>query len=178
MQKRPDAMDLVPELYAQLKRIAARKMRGESDRAFLQTTALVHEAFLKLNRADNSNWAWESDEHFLRASAQAMQRILVDHARARKSKKRGGSVFTSSIQDDEDALCVFDVPDYLPALDTALEKLRQIEPTAAELIQLRFFAGLTHAQAASTLGISLRAAERYWTYARAWLYQQIQSADH
>jgi hypothetical protein len=80
MQKRPDAMDLVPELYAELKRIAACKMRGESDRASLQTTALVHEAFLKLNRGGNSSWAWESDEHFLRASAQAMQRILVDHA--------------------------------------------------------------------------------------------------
>ncbi|MFN7843510.1 MAG: ECF-type sigma factor, partial [Pirellula sp.] len=74
-------------------------------------------------------------------------------------------------------LAVFDVPDFLPALDEALEDLKKVEPTAAELIQLRFFAGLTHSQAAMALGISLRASERYWTYARAWLYQKIQAID-
>jgi RNA polymerase sigma factor (TIGR02999 family) len=177
MSKKPDAIDLVPELYAELKRLASQKMRKESDSVSLQTTALVHEAFLKLNRAGNQGWQWESDEHFLRASAQAMQRILVDHARNRKSQKRGGSVTKASLQSEDDALAVFDVPNFLPALDEALEDLKKVEPTAAELIQLRFFAGLTHSQAAMALGISLRASERYWTYARAWLYQKIQAID-
>jgi RNA polymerase sigma factor (TIGR02999 family) len=167
------AEQLLPLVYDQLKRIASQRMRGESSGRTLQTTALVHEAFLKLCNAHGREIQWASEEHFLRAAAKAMQRILVDHARARKRVKRGGGSQPQSLVGTEAELAQLDLPEFLPELDEALQRLQQFEPTAAELVQLRFFGGLSILQVASTMGISPRSADRIWAFARAWLYREL-----
>lgn len=175
METRATAEELLPLVYEQLHRIAASQMARERAGITLQTTALVHEAYLKLRGAnDEAAVEWENEEHFLRAAALAIQRIVVDHARTRKRAKRGGGRVPQSLDQVEVALPMLELPDYLPELQTALEKLARIEPTAAEVIQLRYFAGMTNAQSATALGISPRSADRYWAFARAWLYDEIQ----
>jgi RNA polymerase sigma factor (TIGR02999 family) len=171
------AEQLLPLVYDQLKRIASQQMRGESSGMTLQTTALVHEAFLKLSNSRSREIQWSSEDHFLRAAAKAMQRVLVDHARARKRIKRGGGDRPLSLVGDEADLVQLDLPDFLPDLDEALNRLEQVEPTAAELVQLRFFGGLSIGQAAATMGISPRSADRIWAFARAWLYQAMQQTS-
>lgn len=168
-----NAEQLLPLVYEQLKRLAARQMRGESSSRMLQTTALVHEAFLKLSNSNGREIQWDSEEQFLRAAARAMQRILVDHARARKRVKRGGGNQPLSLVGSEAELAQLDLPDYLTELDDALRQLERVEPTAAELVQLRFFGGLSIGQAAATMGISPRSADRIWAFARAWLYREL-----
>jgi RNA polymerase sigma factor (TIGR02999 family) len=167
------AEQLLPLVYDQLKRIASRQIQGESSGRTLQTTALVHDAFLKLCNARSREIHWTSEEHFVRAAAKAMQRILVDHARARKRIRRGGGNQTLSLYGSEAELAELDLPDYLPDLDEALQRLQLLEPTAAELVQLRFFGGLSIHQAAATMGISPRSADRIWAFARAWLYREL-----
>jgi RNA polymerase sigma factor (TIGR02999 family) len=168
-----NAEQLFPLVYEELRRIASRQMRRECPGRTLQTTALVHEAFLKLSKAQNGGTPFESEEHFLRAATSVMQRILVDHARARKRTKRGGGKRPQSITGCEAELAHIDLPDYLPELDEALQSLAKREPIAAELVQLRYFGGLTNSQAAAAIGISARSADRYWVFARAWLYQAL-----
>lgn len=139
-------------------------MAGERDGHTLDATALVHEAFLKLGGG-----SFASKSSFFRAAAEAMRRILVDHARAKKADKRGGE-FTRVKWDDLPA-GVTDID--LVALDEALSELERHDPTAAELVKLRYFAGFTHTAAAEMLGLSRRQADGVWALARAWLFRKL-----
>ncbi|MGN6545337.1 MAG: ECF-type sigma factor [Aureliella sp.] len=167
---------LLPLVYDQLRELAAAKLRGESAGHTLQATALVHEAYLRLTGSEAEAASWDNLQHFLGAAAEAMRRVLVDHARSKKRLKRGGRFRRQPLE----AIEAIDLAasahvngELLLALDEALAKLAQAEPTAAELVKYRYFAGLTNAQAAAALGISTRTAERLWTYARTWLFAEI-----
>lgn len=160
-------------VYSELRAIASRQLQRERPGQMLQTTALVHEAFLKLSQAHGGRLAWENEEQFLRAASGAMRRILVDQARARRRVKRGGGKPFVQLDGALAELAQLDIPDFLPDLDEALQRLAEIDPTAAELVQLRFFGGLTNQQAAQTVGISARSADRIWQFARAWLYESL-----
>jgi RNA polymerase sigma factor (TIGR02999 family) len=162
------AGQLLPLVYDELRALAARKLAREKPGQTLQATALVHEAYLRLVDKDEAR-RWESRAHFFAAAAEAMRRILVDNARRKRRPKHGGD--RRRIDLDGSAL-LEDVPpsDDLIALDEALTKLAAEEPVKAKLVQLRYFAGLTVPQAAELLGLSTATAERYWTYARTWLY--------
>jgi RNA polymerase sigma factor (TIGR02999 family) len=166
------AEELLPLVYEELRRLAAHKMAQEAPGQTLQPTALVHEAWLRLAGAANRKWAGE--RHFFGAAAQAMRRILIENARRKRRQKRGGGGERVEVERIEVAEPV--PSDDLLALDEALTELAQRDPPSAELVQLRFFAGLTQQQAAELLGISRRTADRTWAYARAWLFYQI--ADH
>jgi RNA polymerase sigma factor (TIGR02999 family) len=154
--------ELLPQVYDELRKLAAAKMRYEADSHSLDATALVHEAFLKLS--GERTFATKSD--YLKAAAQAMRRILVDHARARNAIKRGGGRRV----DLESVDLVSQPPDEaVVALDDALSRLALAHPQLAELVQLRHFGGLTLAQCAEVFGVSERTADTRWAYARAWL---------
>ena len=160
---------LMPVVYDQLHRLAARCLRAERPDHTLRATALVHEAWLRL--ADSENGQWEGRKHFFAAAAEAMRRILIENARRKQRQKRGGGVERVDIEQIQLAEPLPSTD--LLALDEALTELARRDPPAAELVQLRFFAGLTQQQAADLLGISPRTAARTWAYARAWLFQQI-----
>lgn len=168
-----DTDKLFQLVYSELRAIASRQLRQERPGQMLQTTALVHEAFLKLSQGHGGGLAWESEEHFLRVASGAMRRILVDQARARRRVKRGGGKPVVPLDGTEVELAQLDLPEFLPDLDEALRRLAEIDPTAAELVQLRFFGGLTNQQAAQNVGISPRSADRIWQFARAWLYESL-----
>jgi RNA polymerase sigma factor (TIGR02999 family) len=164
---------LLPLLYEELRRLAAQHLAHEKPGQTLQATALVHEAFLRLvdvSRVQN----WNSRRHFFAAAAEAMRRILVDNARRKRRPKHGGDRNRIEL----DAACSFDEgrADELLALQEALEKLEQESPEKAELVKLRYFGGLSHQEAAETLGISRATADRHWAYARAFLYSAIDDA--
>ena len=165
---------LLPLVYQELRRLAAQRMAQENPGQTLQATALVHEAYLRLVGVDQAQ-SWDSRGHFFAAAAEAMRRILVETARRKKRLKHGGDCERI----DLDAACTLaDAPcDQLPALDAALTKLAAEEPAKAESVKLRYFAGLTVEQAAELLGISRATANRHWTYARAWLFDEIGRAD-
>lgn len=161
-------------IYEVLRGIARRQRQRAPAGNMLQTTALVHEAYLKLNgKPLDEEIAWADEEHFFRTAALAMQQILIDHHRAQKREKRGGSRKQVPLESIELLTEEQQVPDHLPELIRAIEQLQLQEPTAAELVRLRYFTGMTTAQAAATLGISLRTADRYWAFARAWLYDAL-----
>jgi RNA polymerase sigma factor (TIGR02999 family) len=162
------AEQLLPLVYDELRKLAAQKLACEAPGQTLQATALVHEAYLRLVDTEKVR-RWDSRGHFFAAAAEAMRRILVDNARRKRRPKHGGDL--RRIDLDGSAL-IEDVPpsDDLIALDEALTKLAAEEPVKAKLVQLRYFAGLTVPQAAELLGLSTATAERYWTYARTWLY--------
>jgi RNA polymerase sigma factor (TIGR02999 family) len=169
--------DLLPLVYEQLRALAARKMRHERSDQTLQATALVHEAYLRLvdEKGDGvEQQQWKCRWHFFAAAAEAMRRILVDNARRRGRLKRGGGRQRASLEEME--LLVDDPPDDLLALDEALNQLAEKHPGKAQLVKLRYFAGLTTEEAAQALGISVRTAGRDWAYARAWLYARVTSA--
>jgi RNA polymerase sigma factor (TIGR02999 family) len=172
----PDAVSrLLPLIYAELRRLAATKLAREKPGQTLQATALVHEAYLRLVGGEYAQ-RWQSRGHFLAAAAEAMRRVLIDNARRKKRPKHGGG--RQRVDLDEGA-SVSDAPSIdLLDLDEALTKFAAEEPVKAELVKLRFFAGLTTSEAAATLGISVATAERYWTYARTWLYATLDAADH
>jgi RNA polymerase sigma factor (TIGR02999 family) len=170
---RQAAADVLPLVYQELRKLAAVRMAAESPGKSLQATALVHEAYLRLVGTGDGQ-RWDSRGHFFGAAAEAMRLILVDQARRRNSLKRGGG--RSQVELEDVAFECPDVQEDLVALDTALDKLKQVDGTAVELIQLRYFAGLTVTQAAEILDISERTAERTWTYARAWLRLEMDSA--
>jgi RNA polymerase sigma factor (TIGR02999 family) len=162
--------DLLPLVYEQLRALAGRKMRQERPDQTLQATALVHEAYLRLVDTTKVQ-LWESRWHFFAAAAESMRRILVDNARRRGRIKRGGEM--NRVDLDELELTVNDPPDELIALDEALIKLAEEHPEKAQLVNLRYFGGLTHEEAAQALGFSVSTADRHWAYARAWLYRQM-----
>jgi RNA polymerase sigma factor (TIGR02999 family) len=164
------AEQLLPLVYDELRQLAAQKLAQEKPGQTLQATALVHEAYLRLvdiNSAPN----WNSRRHFFVAAAEAMRRILVENARRKGRLKRGGDLRRCDIQGNEPAI-EGPNPDAL-AIDEALTQLARAHPEKAELVKLRYFAGLTLAEAASAMGISTATADRYWRYARAWLARQL-----
>jgi RNA polymerase sigma factor (TIGR02999 family) len=165
------ADELLPLVYQELRLLAAQKMSQERPGQTLQATALVHEAYIRLVGAEARNW--KSRSHFFAAAAEAMRRILIDIARRKKSLKHGGD---RRRVDLDKAVLMHDnnVPaDDLIALDDALTKLSKKDRIKADLVKLRYFAGLTIEQTAESLGISTASAKRYWTYARAWLIREI-----
>jgi RNA polymerase sigma factor (TIGR02999 family) len=164
------AGQLLPLVYDELRKLAAAKFGQEKAGQTLQPTALVHEAYLRLVGAEQAQH-WNSRGHFFAAAAEAMRRILVERARKRGRLKRGGD--RQRLDLDALQLAVPEVADELLALDEALADLALKHPDKAELVKLRYFAGLTVAEAAQALGISTSTADRHWTYARAWLYRRI-----
>jgi RNA polymerase sigma factor (TIGR02999 family) len=165
------AAQLLPLVYEELRRLAAQKLAREAPGQTLQATALVHEAYLRLVDTDKVQH-WNSRGHFFAAAAEAMRRILVDHARHKRARKRGGELVRQDLDAVEVALP--EIPEDVVALDEALNKLAATDKTAADLVHLRFFAGLPLPEIAQLLGMSPRTADRLWAYARAWLHQEIQ----
>jgi RNA polymerase sigma factor (TIGR02999 family) len=164
------AEQLLPLVYDELRKLAAQKLAHERPGQTLQATALVHEAYLRLVRAEKTE-GWDSRGHFLAAAAEAMRRILVDHARHHHAQKRGGNQQRIALPELAEASAA-DAIDLL-ALDEALAKLEQAHPKQAQVVKLRFFAGLTLEETAEVLGVSRATAERRWAYARAWLFGQL-----
>jgi RNA polymerase sigma factor (TIGR02999 family) len=170
-QGQPQAAEqLLPLVYDELRQLAAQKMAQEKPGQTLQPTALVHEAYLRLVGVDQAN-AWHSRSHFFAAAAEAMRRILVDNARSKRSLKRGGNRCRQPL--DEAALITPQDDQDLVALDEALSRLAAHDAEAAQLVKLRFFAGLSGQQAAEALGISPRTADRAWSYARVFLLNEL-----
>jgi RNA polymerase sigma factor (TIGR02999 family) len=163
------AADLLPVVYDELRKLAAVRMAREAPGHTLDATSLVHEAYLRLVGDQH----FDSRGHFFAAAAEAMRRILVEIARRQKTAKRGADRLRDNLDPDRIAAPVPD--DELLALDEALEKLAAKDPLKAELVKLRYFAGLTADEAAAALGISPSAADRHWFYARAWLKRAIES---
>jgi len=189
------AEELLPLVYTELRKLAAAKMAQEKPGHTLEATALVHEAYLRLvgngardlglgadespseslPRAPNPEHRtpvpWDSRGHFFAAAAEAMRRILVDSARRKSRLKRGGNLEQQPI--DDEAIAAPEIDLDLLELDAALDKLAAQDPRKAELVKLRYFAGLTQQQAARALGIGISTADRDWAYARAWLFREI-----
>jgi RNA polymerase sigma factor (TIGR02999 family) len=168
------ASQLLPLVYEELRKLAAQKLAQERPGQTLQATALVHEAYLRLLDGAQAQH-WNGRGHFFAAAAEAMRRILVDQARRKHSRKHGGDLVRHDLDAFEVALP--EVPEDLVALDEALNKLAALDKTAADLVHLRFFAGLPLPEVAQLLGISPRTADRLWAYARAWLHQEIQDGS-
>lgn len=163
--------ELLPQVYDELRRLAAQKMAREGPNQTLQATALVHEAWLRLGGDPQAEWC--NRAHFFAAAAEAMRQILIDNARRKKTLKHGGGWVRLNFESLELASAMDD--DQLLAVHEALERLAAHDPEKAELVKLRFFAGLTMEQAAKVLGLSVPTAKRHWTYARAWLYREIKA---
>lgn len=171
----PDAAEqLLPLVYNELRTLAAQKMGHERPGQTLQATALVHDAYLRLVDGKQVTH-WEGRRHFFFAAAEAMRRILVEKAREKQRLKRGGGLHQESLQDVE-VECGVPQSDLI-ALDSALDKLAAEDPEKAEIIRLRFFAGLSHEETAALLGVSTVTAKRHWRYARAWLHREMRGAD-
>ncbi len=164
------AGQLLPLIYDELRRLAAQKMAQESPGQTLQATALVHDAYIRLVDSDKAQH-WHNRGHFFAAAAEAMRRILVERARRKKNLKAGGDRQRVELADLE--LTVEDPCDDVLALHEALERLEQKDKRKADLVKLRFFAGLTNEQAAQALGISISTADNDWAYARSWLRLEL-----
>ena len=168
------ARDLLPLVYDELRRLAAQKLAREKPGQTLQATALVHEAYVRLVEGERGE-SWKGRGHFFAAAAEAMRRILIENARRKQAEKHGGGRRRVDLCE---ALSVADPPpDELLALEEALARLESLDPAAARLVTLRYFAGLTLPEAARTLGLSQRSAERNWTYARTWLRRELARGD-
>jgi RNA polymerase sigma factor (TIGR02999 family) len=167
------AEQLLPLLYDELRQLAAQKLAQEDPGQTLQATALVHEAYLRLVDVDPAQ-NWNSRRHFFAAAAEAMRRILVENARRKQSVKHGGGTRRLPL---EEFHRIAEFPEDLLDLNDALARLAVEEPDKARLVQLRFFAGLSTSDAADALGISIATAERWWTFARAWLYSELQGGE-
>jgi RNA polymerase sigma factor (TIGR02999 family) len=166
------AEHLLPLVYDELRKLAASKLANENTGHTLQATALVHEAYVRLLDGDPGRH-WDGRGHFFSAAAEAMRRILVDSARKKQSLRRGGSAKRLPLELVEPSSLT---PDgNLLALDEALARLEKLDKTKADLVKLRYFAGLTIPQAAEALGVSTTTANRYWAYARAWLHEELDS---
>jgi RNA polymerase sigma factor (TIGR02999 family) len=161
---------LLPLVYDELRKLAATKLAHEKPGQTLGATALVHEAYVRLVDVDKAQ-EWDSRGHFFAAAAEAMRRILVDRAREKGSAKRGGT--RKRLDIDAVDLAAKASPDQLLAIDEALAKLAREDPSAAKLVELRYFAGLTVDEAGKALGISTATAYRHWNYARAWLHGEL-----
>lgn len=163
--ERRAAAELLPLVYDELRQLAAARMAGEAPGHTLNPTALVHEAYLRLV-GPTGGTAWENRGHFFAAASEAMRRVLTDHARARTAAKRGGG---RRVTIELDRVAGSDSDDDLLALDESLARLAAVQPEVAKLVTLRYFGGLTVADAAEALGVSARTADSWWAYARAWL---------
>jgi RNA polymerase sigma factor (TIGR02999 family) len=165
------AAELLPLVYQELRRLATARLAQESPGQTLQATALVHEAYVRLVGSDSGASHWDHRGHFFAAAAEAMRRILVDAARHKQSLKCGGGLARQELAESQivapQAQCD------IVALNDALDLLAAADPEAAQLVKLRFFAGLTSQQAAEALGVSTRTAERMWTYARSFLFKEM-----
>ena len=178
------AEQLFPLVYEELRKLAGAKLAQEARGQTLQPTALVHEAYLRLvvpattptePAGKSDEVRWDSRGHFFAAAAEAMRRILIDRARDKRCLKRGGG--WRRLRLDQIDLAVDESSDDILALDEALVKLAQEDAVCAELVKLRFFAGLTQEKAASAMGIARRSADRYWAFARSWLYDELRKGD-
>jgi RNA polymerase sigma factor (TIGR02999 family) len=172
------AARLLPLVYDELRRLAARRLAHEAPGQTLQPTALVHEAYLRLVGSDDCQ-SWSNRRHFFAAAAEAMRRILVETARRKNADKRGAGFARRAITDVD--VAAPETPDEVLALDEALTRLAAADPQAAELVRLRFFAGLPLPEVAQLLDVAPRTADRLWAYARAWLHRELrgdgESAD-
>lgn len=167
---RKAASELLPLVYAELRKLARARMRAERADHTLQATALVHEAYLRLVDVGRVE-RWESRSHFFAAAAEAMRRILVDHARGKATQKRGGNLSHWDIDSVDLASTISN--EELLVLDEAVGELERVDSVAAQLVQLRYFAGLRIDQAAEAIGVSAATAYRHWSYARAWLHSRL-----
>jgi RNA polymerase sigma factor (TIGR02999 family) len=168
------ASELLPLVYAELRKLAAARMAGEQPGQTLDATALVHEAYLRL--VDSEGQArYEGKPHFFAAAAEAMRRILIDQARRKRRVRHGGG--RDRVDLDQMNVAAERTAEDLIAIDDALRNLSVEEPVAAKVVELRYFAGLTAQEAAEALGISLRTANRHWAYAKAWLYQRLNAPE-
>jgi len=165
------AGELLPLVYEELRKLAACKMAREAPGQTLQPTALVHEAWLRL--AGNEQSRWDSRAHFFGAAAEAMRRILIDNARRKQALRHGAGQQRVDVQDLQIAAPAAD--DQLLAINEAMDRLAAQDKPKAELVKLRYFVGLSIEEAAGVLGISEATAKRWWTFARAWLYSEVQS---
>jgi len=163
------ADELLPLVYEELRRLAAQKMANEAAGHTLQPTALVHEAWLRLAGQESQKWAGRG--HFFVAAAEAMRRILIENARRKHSLKRGANSKRVNLEDVDMAIGADSETLFL--VNEALEKLEKEDPGAAQVVKLRFFAGMTNEEAGQALGLSERTAKRYWTFARAWLFREL-----
>jgi RNA polymerase sigma factor (TIGR02999 family) len=165
---------LLPLVYDELRRLAAGRLAQEKPGQTLQATALVHDAYIRLVDGEQAQ-RWDSRGHFFAAAAEAMRRILVENARRKQSLKQGGDRSRLELEFD---IPVFDEEKHdLLAIDEALEELQQMDPEKATLVKLRFFAGLSEAEAAAEMQISRATASRYWTYAKAWLFNRLRERE-
>lgn len=175
------AEQLLPLVYDELRKLAAQKLAQEKPGQTLQATALVHEAYLRLVRPASGGCGppevqhWDGRRHFFAAAAEAMRRILVNRARDRGRRKRGGGWRRLRLEHVD--LSLAEPSDELLDLNDALDKLAQVDPACAELVKLRFFGGLTLDEAAETLGVVRRTADRYWAFARSWLYAALRKGE-
>jgi RNA polymerase sigma factor (TIGR02999 family) len=164
------AEQLLPLVYDELRKLAAQKMAQEPPGQTIQATGLVHEAYLRLVDVEKA-LHWNSPGHFFAAAAEAMRRILIDRAREKLALKRGGDRTRVPLEEIDPPSGT--QPEDLLALDEALERLTRLDPTAGQLVKIRYFAGLSVEQAAATLNLSTATAYRHWTFARAWLHSQL-----
>jgi RNA polymerase sigma factor (TIGR02999 family) len=164
----PRADDVAPLVYNELRRIAAAYMRRERPGQTIQATALVHEAYLRLAQAGTP---WHDQRHFVGIAARSMRQILVERARARGARKRWGGMNRVSMT--ESLQIAADPETMLPALDEAIEKLEQIDPEQAKIVELRYFAGMSVEEAADAMGMSPATLKRRWALARAWLFREL-----
>lgn len=162
---------LIPIVYDDLRRVAARCMRSQDQGHSLQTTALVHEAYLRLTR--DQDRTWENRAHFLAVAAQIMRRLLVDHARASACLKRKGNAVQVDLMDTPDLTTI--APEELLAVDDALSRFAEIDPRASRIVELRFFVGLTSEETAEVMGISLKTVKRDWSAAKSWLRHELRT---
>jgi RNA polymerase sigma factor (TIGR02999 family) len=166
------AEQLLPLVYDELRKLAAERLAQEKPGQTLEATALVHEAYLRLVDVERAQH-WNSRGHFFAAAAEAMRRILLNRARDKTRLKRGGD--RRKIDLDRIEIAMDTQAEDLIALDEAIQQLAAEDPVCAELIKLRFFGGLSHTEAAASLGVTRRVADRHWAYARAWLYERLRS---
>lgn len=164
-------LENVDVIYTELRQLAAAQLVGEAPGHSFQPTALVNEAWLRLSGSPGNLQSTSSKSDFFRAAAVAMQRILVDHARAKRAEKRGGGRLRADL--DPNQLVLASPNSDVLAVDDALEQLKVVDPQAAELVTLRYFAGMTLPEAAVVLGISTSTADRWWLYAKTWLYAKL-----
>jgi RNA polymerase sigma factor (TIGR02999 family) len=175
MGDRAAGAELLPLVYDELRKLAAQKLAFENPGQTLQATALVHEAFLRLVDVESAQ-RWDSRGHFFAAAAESMRRILVENARRKERLKHGGELQRQDL--DQIQVAAPQIHEDLLALNEALDRLKEVDAQAVELVHLRYFAGFTTADAAEMLGISPRTADRVWVFARAWLRHAITgSAD-
>ena len=163
------AAELLPLVYDELRKLAAARMAAEAPGQTLQPTALVHEAYLRLVGSAPGQ-VWNGRTHFFAAAAEAMRRILVDNARRKQGPKHGGGRRRVDLADD---LAAGESRDHVLEIDEALTRLQAVDPVAARLVELRYFGGLTMGEAADDLGLSVRTAERNWTFARTWIHREL-----